>query len=160
MTSVLYLCRFPQLQAPCSFLLRYLSNAYDRVTSSFSEEYFQMVFSERIATRSEAPAKRRGRASPTHPDYSKSLKRWSTRQAIDMITNPRPDNISMVCRKLTPLILNMLPSTITVIETPAIESNPMRERPRFFTFSSRPQPRHATVLFMQNISLRRSLFPQ
>ena len=77
-----------------------------------------------------------------------------------MTTNPRPDNISIVCMKLTPLILNMLPSTITVIETPTIESNSMNERPRFFTFSSRPQPRHVTVFFMPNISLRRSLFPQ
>ena len=44
MTSALCLCRFQQPQALRSFLLRYLSNVYDRLTSSFAEEYFRIVF--------------------------------------------------------------------------------------------------------------------
>ena len=48
MTSALCLCRFQQPQALRSFPLRYLSNAYDRVTVSFSGGYFQMVFPRRI----------------------------------------------------------------------------------------------------------------
>ena len=45
MTSALCLCRFQQPQALRSFPLRYLSNAYDRVTSSFSEGYLLIIFS-------------------------------------------------------------------------------------------------------------------
>ena len=48
MTSALYLCRFPQLQAPRSFLLRYLSNAYNRVTASSSGGYLLIIFSRTI----------------------------------------------------------------------------------------------------------------
>ena len=44
MTSALCLCRFRQPQALRSFPLRYLSNAYNRVTSSFSEGYFLNSF--------------------------------------------------------------------------------------------------------------------
>ena len=43
--SALCLCRFQQLQAPHSFLLRYLSNAYDRVTASSSGGYLLIIFS-------------------------------------------------------------------------------------------------------------------
>ena len=48
MTSALCLCRFQQPQALRSFPLRYLSNAYDRVTSSFSEGYLLIIFSRTI----------------------------------------------------------------------------------------------------------------
>jgi len=43
-TSAFCLCRFQQSQALRSFLLRYPSNTYDRVTSSFTEGYFRIVF--------------------------------------------------------------------------------------------------------------------
>ena len=45
MTSALCLCRFQQPQALRSFPLRYLSNAYDRLTSSFAEGYLLIIFS-------------------------------------------------------------------------------------------------------------------
>ena len=45
MTSALCLCRFQQPQALRSFPLRYLSNAYDRLTSSFTEGYLLIIFS-------------------------------------------------------------------------------------------------------------------
>ncbi len=45
MTSALCLCRFQQPQALRSFPLRYPSNAYDRLTSSFAEGYFLTIFS-------------------------------------------------------------------------------------------------------------------
>ena len=45
MTSALCLCRFQQPQALRSFLLRYLSNVYDRLTASFTEEYLLIIFS-------------------------------------------------------------------------------------------------------------------
>ena len=44
MTSALCLCRFQQPQALRSFPHRYLSNVYDRLTSSFAEGYFRIVF--------------------------------------------------------------------------------------------------------------------
>ena len=44
MTSALCLCRFQQPQALRSFLPCYPSNAYDRLTSSFSRGYFRIVF--------------------------------------------------------------------------------------------------------------------
>ena len=45
MTSALCLCRFQQPQALRSFPHRYLSNVYDRLTSSFAEEYLLIFFS-------------------------------------------------------------------------------------------------------------------
>ena len=122
MTSALCLCRFQQPQALRSFPLRYLSNAYDRVTSSFSEGYLLIIFSRtyrhHVRNLSRPRSERIATTFRTYQDHARNVSRprserikttFGTYQDhVRNVSQPRSERIATTFRTYQDHVRNVL----------------------------------------------------